>query len=140
MKELLKKLNKKGITINPNLLNPAFIEWEGCILLKSPQLKLGNFADMIYFDKTGIETFNNHIHLDNIAIGIEILNLWESKLSAMYKDKPFIFVLSSNLEGEDVVLRFYQYRSDEPEWMDRSNLDNYKEEAILIIEHLKESH
>ncbi|SDJ99732.1 hypothetical protein SAMN04487896_0449 [Paenibacillus sp. ov031] len=43
-------------------------------------------------------------------------------------------ILSSTIEGEDVVIRFYQSRDNEPEWINLNDLEGYKEEAILVIE------
>lgn len=43
-------------------------------------------------------------------------------------------ILSSTITGEDVVIRFYQLRNDEPEWINLEDLEDYKEEAILVIE------
>lgn len=45
-----------------------------------------------------------------------------------------ILILSSTIEGEDVVIRFYQSRDNEPEWFNLNDLEGYKEEAILVIE------
>jgi hypothetical protein len=139
MNKLLRELKSNNTILQEEFLNPEFIEWQGCVLLKWPEIKLGKLEDMNYLDKTDFETSNNHIHLDDFTTGIELLNKWKSELTKKYKDKQFIFVMSCNPEGTDVVIRFYQYRTDEPEWIERNNLENYKEEALMIIEHLYES-
>lgn len=90
--------------------------------------------ETIYMDRTELEASINHFYVDDLITGIHIVDNWEKNLRNNYIDKEFIILLSCEPNGEDVVIRFFQYREDEPEWLDLKDLEGYKEEAILVIE------
>lgn len=115
--------------------SPAFTEWDHCILINTAELgTLKSIRETIYPDRTGLEASINHVHVNDLETGIQIIDQWKLRLQEDYSDKEFIIVLSCQADGEDVVVRFYQYREDEPAWVDLNNLECYEEEAILVFE------
>lgn len=114
-----------------------FTEWDHCILIDTAELgTLKTVKETVYPDRTGLEASINHVHVSDFANGMKIMDQWTRKLQEDYSGKQFIIILSCQPDGGDVVLRFYQYRKDEPEWVTLDNLEGYKEEAILVIGHM----
>ncbi|MEK5489458.1 hypothetical protein MKZ24_01830 [Paenibacillus sp. FSL R7-0297] len=114
--------------------SPNFTEWDHCILIDTTELgTLKTVKETIYLDRTELEASINHVHLSDFASGMKIMDQWTRKLQEDYSGKQFIIILSCQPDGGDVVVRFYQYRKDDPEWVALDNLEGYKEEAILVI-------
>jgi hypothetical protein len=114
--------------------SPNFTEWDHCILIDTTELgTLKTVKETTYPDRTGLEASINHLHVSDIATGMQIIDRWTGKMQEYYSDRQFIIVLSCQLDGKDVVVRFYQYRKDDPEWVALDNLEGYKQEAILVI-------
>lgn len=135
MKHLLNSLPQSSGSGHLNLFDPIFHEWDDCILIEDPSLEaIDAMEQTFYQDRTELEASINHYHIDNLETGIELLKNWEKYLKSNYPEKKFVLILSSTLAGEDVVIRFYQCRQDESEWMKRDDLEGYREEAILVIE------
>ncbi len=123
---------------------PDFIEVGECIFLDFGE----SFHDInlewmkkVYGDYTGIEAFQNHIHIESIIPEFQsrykdgfrfaqlLLETWEAKLRNIYPNKQFIIILSSN--GKQHVIRLHTYREIERCWIDISKLDDYMD-AILV--------
>ncbi|MEO2204757.1 hypothetical protein ABGV42_13515 [Paenibacillus pabuli] len=133
----LNELTDLNKSIGLNLLNPDFCEWDNCILIDASSLKnIGSIEETIYQDRTDLEASINHYHIENLKIGLKLISNWEEHLKLQYPEREFILILSSTIEGENVVIRFYQLRNDDPEWIKLNDLEGYKEEAILVIETL----
>lgn len=114
--------------------SPIFTKWDHCILIDNTELgTLKTVKETTYPDRTGLEASINHLHVSDLATGMQIIDQWTGKMQEYYSDRQFIIVLSCQLDGKDVVIRFYQYRKDDPEWVALDNLEGYKEEAILVI-------
>ena len=139
MRNLLNGFAQPNELISLNLFNPDFCEWDNCIVIDASSLReRGSIEETIYLDRTDLEASINHYHLDDLRTGIKLISNWEEKLKLSYPERDFILILSSTIEGEDVVIRFYQFRDNEPEWIKLNDLEGYKEEAILVIEILNE--
>ncbi|MEK4052154.1 hypothetical protein MHB84_00765 [Paenibacillus sp. FSL F4-0087] len=135
MKNLLDELSQSNKFINSDLLNPNFIEWDNCIFIDTSSLSnTDSIGEIIYQDRTDLEVSINHYHVDDLWTGFKLVSNWEENLKSNYPKREFILILSSTIEGEDVVIRFYQSRDNEPEWINLNDLEGYKEEAILVIE------
>ncbi|MEC0126504.1 hypothetical protein [Paenibacillus pabuli] len=135
MKNLLDELSQSNEFINSDLLNPNFIEWDNCILIDTSSLSnTDSIEKTIYQDRTDLEVSINHYQVDDLRTGFKLVSNWEENLKSNYPEREFILILSSTIEGEDVVIRFYQFRDNEPEWIKLNDLEGYKEEAILVIE------
>ena len=135
MRNLLNKSIQSNEPMDFNLFNPEFHEWDRCILVDASSLKNTSSIDETgYQDRTDLEASINHYHIDSLETGLKLISNWEECLRFTYPKREFILILSSTTDGENVVLRFYQYRNDEPEWIQLNDLERYKEEAILIVE------
>lgn len=138
MRNLLNELTDSNLSnpsITLNLFNPDFYEWNNCILIEASSIKnTDSIEETIYEDRTDLEASINHYHIENLKTGLKLISNWEEHLKLQYPEREFILILSSTIEGEDVVIRFYQLRNDEPEWIKLNDLEGYKEEAILVIE------
>jgi len=135
MRNLLNELAQSNESISSNLFNPTFHEWDKCILVDASSLReIDSIEETMYQDRTELEASINHYHLEHLSTGIKLISNWKENLEWNYPEKDFILILSSTIEGEDVVIRFYQYRDHEPEWIKLNDLEGYKEEAILVIE------
>lgn len=139
MRNLLNGLAQPNELISLNLFNPDFCVWDNCIVIDASSLReRGSIEETIYHDRTDLEASINHYHLDDLRTGIKLISNWEENLKLSYPERDFILILSSTTEGEDVVIRFYQLRDNEAEWIKLNNLEGYKEEAILVIKILNE--
>jgi hypothetical protein len=135
MRNLLNELAKSKESISSNLFNPTFHEWDNCILVDASSLReTDSIEETIYQDRTDLEASINHYHIEDLRTGIKLISNWKENIKLNYPEKDFILILSSTIEGEDVVIRFYQFRDYEPEWIKLNDLEGYKEEAILVIE------
>ncbi|HBU84421.1 MAG TPA: hypothetical protein DEF35_22670 [Paenibacillus sp.] len=135
MRNLLNELAKSKESISSNLFNPTFHEWDNCILVDASSLReTDSIEETIYQDRTDLEASINHYHIEDLRTGIKLISNWKENIKLNYPEKDFILILSSTIEGEDVVIRFYQFRDHEPEWIKLNDLEGYKEEAILVIE------
>ncbi|MBU5353846.1 hypothetical protein KQI74_16285 [Paenibacillus barcinonensis] len=135
MRNLLNNLTDSNPPISSNLINPNFYEWNNCILLEASSLRnTHSIEETIYQDRTDLETSINHYHIENLKTGLKLIANWEEHLKLKYPKREFILILSSTITGEDVVIRFYQLRNDEPEWIKLKEIEGYREEAILVVE------
>ncbi|MCM3172897.1 hypothetical protein [Paenibacillus sp. MER 99-2] len=135
MRNLLNELAQLNESISSNLFNPTFHEWDDCILVDASSLReIDFFEETMYQDRTELEASINHYHLEHLSTGIKLISNWKENLELSYAEKDFILVLSSTIEGEDVLIRFYQFRDRKPEWIKLNDLEGYKEEAILVVE------
>ncbi|MGC5776302.1 hypothetical protein [Paenibacillus pabuli] len=139
MRNLLNEFAQSNESISLNLFNPDFREWDNCIVIDTSSLReTDSIEETIYQDRTDLEASINHHHLDDLRTGIKLISNWEENLKLSYPERNFILILSSTIEGEDVVIRFFQFRDNEPEWIKLNNLEGSKDEAILVIEILNE--
>ncbi|WP_127545939.1 MULTISPECIES: hypothetical protein [Paenibacillus] len=135
MRNLLNELAQSNESISSKLFNPTFHEWDNCIVVDASSLReTYSIEETIYQDRTDLEASINHYHIEDLRTGLKLISNWKENIKLNYSEKDFILILSSTIEGEDVVIRFYQFRHDEPEWIKLNDLEGYKEEAILIIE------
>ncbi|WP_340401578.1 hypothetical protein [Paenibacillus sp. FSL H8-0079] len=135
MRNLLNELAQSNESISSNLFNPTFHEWDNCIVIDASSLReTDSIEETIYQDRTDLEASINHYHIEDLRTGLKLISNWKENIKLNYSEKEFILILSSTIEGEDVVIRFYQFRHDEPEWIKLNDLEGYKEEAILVIE------
>lgn len=153
MTRLLKTINfnevlKKEFCSVSGVISPVFLEVEDCILInnKNEDIKKLDISliSKIYGDKTGLEASNNHIHIsqyindsnrspiEGLELAMYILDIWNNKLKAKFPVCKFHLILS--YDDKESTLRFHKYREDEGFWLTIDELDNYKEEAILIVE------
>ncbi len=135
MKNLLNNLTDSNPPISLNLFSPDFYEWNDCILLQTSDLRnIHTIEETIYQDRTDLEASINHYHIEHLKTGLKLIANWEEHLKLKYPEQEFVLILSSTITGEDVAIRFYQLRNDEPEWIKLKDLEGYREEAILVIE------
>jgi hypothetical protein len=124
------------------LLAQGFTYLDGAVVFSAmlniaESVKPDNFPDL-----TGFECFVNHIHVEDhldeptpnqaalLKQGIAFALATESQLRSTLPDKPFRVVVAAGASGCGV--RFHLARQGE-EWL-ASNLDDYLEEAILVLE------
>lgn len=144
MKDYLKDVNPDESKQHIDPIWTSFTSWDDCILLERNlrNVKLpNNFSATYFHDRTSLEADINHVHLNTIfkqdensivilRFALTILDIWERKLEKDYPERNFHLILS--YDGEEVVLRFYSLREHEPSWVDVENLENYKEEGLLV--------
>ncbi|MCY9738062.1 hypothetical protein M5X17_30700 [Paenibacillus alvei] len=129
-----------------NIIFPAFIEWDGCVLLKQERnVELPNHFSPNQFitDRTAFEADYNHIHLNEMfdevfqpsqifKIAIKILDVWTAVLYRKFNtQRSFCLILS--YDGEDIVIRFYSVRENESPWLDISSIESYLD-GLMIVE------
>ncbi|QYK63354.1 hypothetical protein [Paenibacillus sp. S25] len=135
MRNLLNNLTESNLSMSLDLFNPDFCMWNDCILLDASSLRnIHSIEKTIYQDQMDLEASINHYHIENLKTGLELIENWEERLKLKYPKREFILILSSTITGEDVVIRFYQLRNYEPEWIKLKDLEGYREEAILVME------
>lgn len=141
MRLLLDEVSQSSLdSISSDLLNPHFIEWDNCIFIdNTSSANKITIKETTYHDRTEMEASINHYHLDDFLTGFKLISNWKEILREKFPNREFILLLSSSLEGNEVVIRFYQKRIEEPEWVDLNNIEGYKEEALLVIEILNET-
>ncbi|MDA8066345.1 MAG: hypothetical protein M0031_12740 [Thermaerobacter sp.] len=95
---------------------------------------------------SGFEADENHIHLNDYfpkefrnifemtAVATTILEIWNVKLQMQFPLYTFHLIASINKEDGEITLRFYRFRDYEGPWLNMDAIDNYEEEALLIIE------
>ena len=136
MSTLLLSTQPAGTPVNEEYLD--FIEWEDCILIDSFACNLPRaFHDTCFSDRTDCEASINHLHLENLSLGLDLIYAWEKMLRIKYPDRSFVVVLSCDFDEGEVTTRFYQNRINEPKWVNDSDLESYKDEALLILEILE---
>jgi hypothetical protein len=133
MSALLLKTKPSAASNNDEYTN--FAEWDGCILISSFVRDLpSSFNKTTYSDRTDCEASINHLHLENLSLALDLIDVWKKALLRNFPGKEFNIVVSCELDGTEAVTRFYQLRSDEVAWVDEENdLENYKHEAILLL-------
>jgi hypothetical protein len=113
----------------------SFTVVKGSLLLKdqyekAKHVKLGDFPD-----KTGFESFVNHVHIpydgsrESIESCLKLAAALQKALRQFGKGRPFLVILSVSNKG--CVVRFHQSRQNE-EWLAK-DLDGYREEGILVL-------
>lgn len=124
------------------LLAPGFTDLGGAIVLTAMRNIAENVKPENFPDLTGFECFVNHIHVEDqldgpasdrtalLRQGIAFALATESQLRSTFPGKPFKVIVAATAHGCGV--RFHLMRSGE-EWL-ASDLDGYKEEAILVLE------
>lgn len=84
-----------------------------------------NLIYKLYWDKTGFEASNNHIHIsqylddnkspiEGLQIAMYMLDAWKTKLKKDFLADRFHLILSCNCE--ESTLRFHKYRQNEGSW------------------------
>ena len=128
-------LNTKPSGASNNDENTHFIEWDGCILISCFARDLpSSFDKTTYSDRTECETSINHLHLENLSIALELIDVWEKTLRRNFAGEKFNIVVTCEPDGKEAVARFYQLRPEEVAWLNEENdLENYKHEAILLL-------
>ena len=129
-----------------NVIFPEFFEWEGCVLLRQDRndVWLSKFSSNQFIpDRTAFEADYNHVHLNDFfpenvnpfqvfILATKIIEAWTAILYKQFSsNKRFILVLS--FDGEEVVLRFYTVRENEPPWLEPSSIESYLD-GLMIIE------
>jgi hypothetical protein len=144
MKDYLRDItpNESDEHIDP--MWTSFTLWDDCVLLQGnlANVKLpSSFNETHFYDRTSFEADINHIHLNAffkqdaqpvivLRSALTLLDKWERQLKKDYPHRNFHLLLS--FDGVEVVLRFYCLRELEHPWVDIENLENYKEEGILV--------
>jgi len=152
MEELIQKVKneEKDNTTGKflDLFCPTFIEWDECVLLNYGN-NLNDMAEKfapnnVISDRTQFEATNNHIHLIDtfpeleentnqiLRIALGLAEVWTNKLKVSFPSEKFHLVISHDEFGS--TIRFYKIRTNEIPWIDVNSIDNFKNEAILLIE------
>lgn len=127
------------------LLNSGFVRTGGAYLLKT-QAKFSKTPTTSFQDLTGYECFVNHIHIDdyltdmdtdpnqliNLEQGIAFARRIVEELASSFLQERFTIIVAYGQSGCSV--RFHLMRSGE-RWIS-DNLDDYEEEALLVLETL----
>lgn len=110
--------------------------------LDTIQRKLDSYPD----DITGLESFVNHVHLEDtlsnllqtsgeerailFRIGISIIKTWSERIKYLLDDREVLFYLG----GKDTVsLRFHIDRKDGQGWVDLSDVEFLKREQLSVF-------
>lgn len=146
MKMDYKQQNIADLSTIDFIVFPRFVEWDNCVLLKQKEsidLPQKFVPNAFCPDRTALEAMYNHIHFNDLLntslghdsildIGIKVMETWTSALYTNYgSNKKITIVLST--DGEEVTLRFYTMRDNEPSWLRLSQLENYIE-GLMIAE------
>ncbi|PTM57638.1 hypothetical protein [Desmospora activa] len=119
---------------------PHFIEVDGYIFLAQEYKKAGKLDYERFFDEIEVESFVNHIHLqdyldddhlsvyEKLFIGMRLLEIWPCKIKMEYPLSHFVFILTCDYE--EVILRFYKKRNG-PSWLNEDRLDDYSEGIMM---------
>ena len=131
-------INQSAVLLSPALLallQPGFVEVDGCFFLKTLALAETNVSTQNFPDKTGYECFINSIHIDDYVQG-DFLDY-----SILFAEKAFEIWRSSGCPGEILAIvtcdefgasvKIHQKRSGES-WLG-SNLEAY-EDAVLLAD------
>lgn len=134
------------ISVLEKIIFPKFFEWSECILLDQgmkDDLPLGFSSNAMLEDRTAFEANYNHIHMNDLfddpnippievfRLSVEIASIWEAVLKMSFSSKYNIIIVLS-FDGEDVVLRCYTKRSNEPPWINVNALNNYLDGVMVI--------
>lgn len=93
------ELAQSNESINSNLFNPTFREWDNCIIVDASSLKVtDSIEETLYQDRTDLEASINHYHIKDLRTGIKLISNWKEKLKLNYPEKEFILILSSTIE------------------------------------------
>lgn len=123
------------------VLNPIIKNVDDCIIIDNYNeidIKKINFERLLkmYGDRSGYEASNNEIRLNDfingnlidfrsvLALGINILDIWEIKLKRKYPNGRFCLIITYG--DNSIILRFHQVRDDENMWL-IEDLEQYNE-------------
>lgn len=89
-------------------------------------------------DRTGYESFLNHIHLrgyDDDRLIVAFAYLWRlsNLLQREFPGVEFLGVISSEPEGHECVARFYSKHEGEPP-LNVDDLEEYEFEAVCLLD------
>jgi hypothetical protein len=122
------------------LIDEGFVQRYGCILYAALKERARPRATRKgLMDKTGIECFVNHVHVDDYIKGDPFRQLQQGmafarklseRLERSYPRTRFQVIVAQNKYG--VTVRFHKRRRDE-KWLNDS-LESYKDDAICVLE------
>lgn len=142
------KISNRSLSNELDIISPIFVEIEDCVLLKNNNQEVNglnmNSIYKLYGDKTGFEASHNHVHIsqymknserspiNDFKLALLVLDSWKSKLKVDFPNYNFHLILS--FDGEESILRFHKYRTNEGSWARTDDLNGYKEEAVMVEE------
>jgi len=120
---------KKTAVLNrrlAGLLRKGIVEKSGCVLLRAC---IGTSTTFLQsgMDRTGYESFINHVHISSLP------QAWEfaRKIASRLKRRSGKFSVIVSFDGKEATVRFHKNRSKEPEVLN-PDLESYKEAIALI--------
>lgn len=135
MCSLLKKENTLDDNLN-KLISYGLIYRHGCCFLKQFHDSRSHVKEEDFVDKTGMECFINSLYINDYAEDNFFINslLFVDRLAEEWRkmriDRHMKVIISESEDG--VNLRFHIQRDNEY-WLDENNLENFKEEGILVL-------
>lgn len=136
MSELLKRANASATSVElSRSAAPPLIVVGDSVFLKDEYEKSRHVKQTDFSDRTGYESFINHVHLPYDGSREFLLSCLSNAfairtaLCAFENSRHFLVIVS--IFSNDCVIRFHQLRPRES-WL-ADDLDSYKEEAILTL-------
>ena len=106
---------------------------------------ISSYLNQFKQDLTGIESFNNHFHLEDIAditftgdelvrtklmeVGRALIKVWAERLHIMLKGQAILFYLGG---VDSVIVRFHLERTHEATWIHLSDTAFIQKERIEV--------
>lgn len=98
---------------------------------------LGQFGD-----RTGFEAAESHVHMRDVSKFFEenpieglrcakkVVSMWVAKLKIDFPNYNFLIILT--FHGDDSIVRFHKLRDNEAPWVNIEELEDYKDEGIIV--------
>ena len=151
MRTLLEKLSLDYSEVSPQpkskqlmtILEAGIVSQRNAFLLV--RLMSETTEEHHFQDLTDKECSINHFHVqDYLPSGIDLrrclteaiafVKALEESLTSQYSSVFRIILACDNDEPSNCVIRFHKLRDDEPPWLLIDKLEDYAEEAILVID------
>src|SRR5690348_10534079 len=119
---------KKTVVLNRHLasiLRKGLVEKDGCVLLRS-LIGASTTFPQSGMDRTGYESFINHVHISSLP------QAWEfaRKIASRLRRRSGEFSMIVFFDGKEATIRLHKNRSSEPAWLN-PDLESYKDAVAL---------
>ena len=138
--------------LEENILSkPTFVETNDFVLLKNgPSVKEldKNKILQFYIYSSDYESSNNEYNIedyfhdingvkDGITIALKLSAIWEEQLKKQFPDYTFIITFAyfdeKTIGYRYTNIRFYRFRSDEPDLIELDNMNQYGDNPVAAI-------
>ena len=138
MAELLKNVDVESLAsggLSPPPIPPAFVTDGDSVLLRSCWKGAQHILPSDFSDRTGYESFINHVHLpwsneDEVFSALNFVFELRRGLGGFDAERDFRVILAAG--ADDCTVRFHEIHPNEA-WL-ADDLESYPEEAILTVD------